>query len=769
MEAIAFTWSFPGGATGLAATASLLLALVCVSYFFTVRKLTAPMKLVPLALRLLALALITFCLCAPVKVLERKTAPKGDKPKIAIVMDKSSSMTLKGVKGRSRLEEASAEVKDCVRANSEDFDFSFFSFANSLVQENSLDSTAADPQDNALRPTALYKSIAEWTRRNGGAYKAAIWLSDGVDTASGAGIEQAVDALESGSPPIVFAAMTTTLKSKQSIEIERIEAPDGVRTGSDAQVTTILRCSGLDPATPLELKIKENGKQIWSERIEVASRGTFTKAIGASVPVRTQGIHSFESALVLGGREEAAAKWSVYGIEAPRLKVLLYMGSLDWGVRFMRRAFEDSDKISIDIRYAPDFLGSATGAPPKAKENFLRPDFLEQYDVALFMDLRRDQIPPEMETRLREYLSTGGSLLFLIPNAETAEAYASTPIEKLLPATFEKVSGSEGSQLDDKTRQFVEQMRRHREGLMMERSSRAKPGDMELPPLTKMSITDAGGRSGIFDYVSSGGVIDPLGIPSFEEFALIKEPKAGAEVLATHPIFKDAAGNPRALFAVQRFGQGRSALLATDPLWRWRMTLDSKCAHFENFWSHIITWLCAGAESRPHWVLNSLVVPSGKSIQLRFAIPPRTLSFKDLEFSAEKAGDTQTLALRPTERPDQFECEITPESGRLTTLRAKKAGQIVAEASITGGPAPAERELEMLRPDIAGLRRMAAACDGLVVERLAEVDFKKFLPPPSEASITREETQLWHNPLIFVAILLLIIAELLARRRLKMV
>jgi len=766
VETAAFSWSFPGGLWGLGSVALLILCAAIASYSFPIRSVKPWAKALLIALRLGFLAVALWCLCGPETVKERKGAP-GPKPKIAIVLDESSSMTLKGAKGKSRLDEAVAEAKETVRAYGEAFDFKFFAFSEGVRELSKIDD-AGNYDQRQLKSTELYKDIAELSRRLAGSYRAAICLTDGVDSSSGGRIEQALDALESGAPPHIFKAMTLPLKSKESVEIERIEAPAGVKAGSVAPVTMVVRCSGIEPSEPLEAQVLKNGRQIWREPIEVSSRGTFTKAISFNVPVKTPGAHSFEAVVSAGGRQEASVRWSVRGVEGGRLKVLIYMGGLDWGARFMRKAFEGSDLIGLEVKYAPDFLGSNTGVASKVTDSFVKPEDLEKYDALILMDLRRHQIKPEMERQLGEYLEKGGSLLFLVANTETGQEFANSPVEKFLPVSFER-NISQSSDLDEGTKQFVERMKRFRQGLMMERSARAKQGDLELPPLERFKVTDAGLRSGIFDYALEGGALKEQSVPAFEEFALVREAKPGADELAVHPGFKDAAGNPRALLATQRFGRGRSALMACDPLWRWKMSMDSKSVFYEGFWSHLITWLCAGRESQPQWKSKSLVLEAGKPAEIRFSLPPRSVPYKELEFSSECAGESRRLEMKPTERADEYKCEVTPAPGRSVALLAKRAGATVAEISVSGGPPPQARELETLRPDIACLKRMAAASGGELVERLSDAGIAKLEPPKDAAPTIKEETPLWHRASVFAALLALVCAELLVRRSFRLV
>jgi len=190
-----------------------------------------------------------------------------------------------------------------------------------------------------------------------------------------------------------------------------------------------------------------------------------------------------------------------------------------------------------------------------------------------------------------------------------------------------------------------------------------------------MVVTDAGAESGVFDYALKNGSIDRNAIPAFEEFAPVKSLKPGAEALAVHPSALAASATPRPLFAVQRFGLGRSAVLATDPLWRWRMTIPSKSNFFESFWAGSIAWLSAGRDLRPRWNLTSLVVPSGKPCRVLFSVPPRGSSISELDLFAGRENAMKPLAMNASSGPRLYEGFVTITPGERLLRRAVKNGQ----------------------------------------------------------------------------------------------
>lgn len=759
-------WSFPFGWTGVAIASCALLAGALVSYLTPVRDLPRWTKALLFALRAGFILLLLFCICGPKSVKEERQKD-GARPKLAVVIDESSSMRLKDAKGRSRIDEAMKQLDEAIRRSDlSKFDIRNFAFSDGFRE---LPSPLSIPPANAdsVRPTFLYRNIAGWSRRlSSESYQAVVCISDGIDN-SGDPIETAIEALEGDAPPHVFVPAITALKSKKSVEFERIESPPAVRTSSIPISTAMLKCSGLDPSETVELQVKASGKVIWRERVKPGPDGSIARTLSFETPVKTPGSQRFEASASIAGKELASASWSIWGVEKWRMKTLLFMGSLDWAARYMRTAFENNERIDLDVKFSPDFLGPNTGVPSKIKELFVSPDELSKYDIVILMNMRRGQMLPAMESELRGYVERGGALLFMAANTNSAQEYAKSPLERLLPVRFEAGLG-EGASLDPKTRLFLEKMNRYREGLAMERSSIQRKGSMELPPLTKFKLTEAGLASGVFSYAIEEGKLSERKTPSFEDFALVREAKPGAEILAIHPSFS-AGDSPRILMAVQRFGKGRSAVLATDPLWRWKLSMDSASPSYEQFWSGLLSWLGAGTLSHPYWRLDSIVREAGRQTPLRFAIPPASqVKFEELAFSAETDGKSQPLAMSPTGKPGEYSATFTPQSAKASLLRARRGEELVAEASISGGPEAVSRELERLRPDIANLRRLGSLNNGKFCERLSDLKLDSLFAPQDTPVLKKEETPLWHNAAVFAALLAMICAELIIRRTFKM-
>ena len=95
---------------------------------------------------------------------------------------------------------------------------------------------------------------------------------------------------------------------------------------------------------------------------------------------------------------------------------------------------------------------------------------------------------------------------------------------------------------------------------------------------------------------------DWAAVPALASISPLGGPKPGASVLA---VTGGPGGTPRALVAVQRFGEGRSMVFTGEASWRWRMLLPTSDQSYERFWRQAVRWL---GQAAPDPV--SLVLPA---------------------------------------------------------------------------------------------------------------------------------------------------------------
>jgi hypothetical protein len=262
-----------------------------------------------------------------------------------------------------------------------------------------------------------------------------------------------------------------------------------------------------------------------------------------------------------------------------------------------------------------------------------------------------------------------------------------------------------------------------------------------------------------------------ISLPKFQDFALITREKPGAVVLAVHPTFT-TGGKNRILIAVQQYGKGRTAVLATDPLWRWKLSLNSKDPSYNQFWKQFLGWLVPAKQKTPYWNLPSAILTAKKKVNVILAVPPsykkdpKKLQCRLMEL---KSGAVTKLNLR--QKTSQEYCvDITPNREGIFRLTASEKNRVVTETVFTAASPSGNEELERLKPSPETIKALADTSFSSMQTLSEPFNMKSWLPTSENKrpESIRKEIPLWHNVWIFILILVLFLSDLLIRRHFKL-
>jgi hypothetical protein len=251
-------------------------------------------------------------------------------------------------------------------------------------------------------------------------------------------------------------------------------------------------------------------------------------------------------------------------------------------------------------------------------------------------------------------------------------------------------------------------------------------------------------------------------VPKYSDFASVKTWKPGAEVLAVHA--QAAPGTAaRVLLARQPFGAGWTATLATDLLWRWKMSLPSTSHAVEKFWQQLMLSLAP----MPGQGLR-LVKTSGPATVYR----PVTLRMEGAQtaptLTQSNGKETSPVPVREAEGAEgkAWEAVFAPTSaGRLECIARDASGN---EAKITMQVAATAQNLEMsnLPADVEGLRRLAEATGGALIGD--EPVFRQVKDALEDFSQPERVRPLWNSSWLLGLLLALYAVELITRRTMKL-
>lgn len=649
------------------------------SYRSSVARLGALPSLGVMLLRTALLITLLWCIANPVH-LERATAPAPEPvaeavampPRLAVVVDRSDSMTLPDNRGRSRLDDALAKWRRLEKTAQGHFgETRYYSFAEDLRTAATLDEALA--RTGGTSETKLYQSIAQLLKKPAAERSEAIVvLTDGLDTSTESEALLRENALAAGVPVYFVPGNNRSARPDPFLRVREWRVPPTALPNSEFAVEVAFEAfSRADRSVPFSLW--QAGRQIAAGELALT---TGSNLVPRSFPVRVAEPGPVELVLRLGATGDAAvAARAVTRVVSPRekkLRVLIHQGTLDWGFRHFTEALRTDPTFEFSTIITPDAgIALARGRTAGTQglgdlPNSAQP--LAPFNCVVLTQPNPTRITPAQQRALVEFVRGGGALFFMSPDADAMARFAGTPLQELLPVTLE-AAGAPGANLTGK--------------------------------LLAFQATESGRTSPIFARAARGGGTLQ---PRFIDYVPLSHAKPGAEILAVHPTAIDPVSKqPHILIATQPFGRGRGALLTTDTLWRWKLDEPSDSRVVETFWQQL---LLAIATPRDVGGLRFLNVPTqvrvGQAVTLRLggiaSEKPPLVTLKD---PAGRSTRVAATLHRDPEAP--WSIDWTPqEAGPWEIVAGTEKGEVanifpLVVAEVAGELARGPPALELLR------------------------------------------------------------------------
>jgi uncharacterized membrane protein len=660
---------------------------------------------------------------------------------VAILVDGSRSMGLGDAGGARRIDRARAIVSnELLPALSPRFRTDVLQFGERV--------TALDPANLAAtdRRTELAAALnAVRDKYRGRAVAGIVLLSDGGDNGSA----DAAAAAAAGVP--IYAVGVGPRTAARDREVVSVTAADSVLSDAVVDVAVSAVAHGYGAAS-FELRLLENGRAIDLRKVTPAAEGApiseiFHVSPNRDVPtVYTVEIPSAGDEIVAENNARSAL---VPAASRPR-RVLLVQGAPGFEHSFLRRAWAGDRGLEIDsvVRKGRDDSGAETYyvQAVQSRANALLGGFpntreaLFQYDVVVLANVEPDQLLSAQIALSREFVrERGGGLLVLGARGFQRQGLRDTPLEDVLPLEI----------ID-------------RGGLVDVVQATASPGR------NRVVLTAAGREHPMMQLATDPESNDKRwgSIPALASVSPLGGPKPGASVLA---VTGGPGGAPRALVAVQRFGEGRSMVFTGEASWRWRMQAPTTDQTYERFWRQAVRWL---AQNAPEPI--SLTVPPapapGVGIPIAIAahdagFVPRADAEVEVRVTAP-GGRVETLRADPTTSAGEFRASIRASEPGVyrVAVSARRGTTPLGSASATMLVGGVDAEMTDPRLNEETLQRVAHASGGAV---LAGNDIKGLLArleagAPAAIAATRKD--LWHTGWSFAMLAGLLAAEWLFRR-----
>ncbi len=719
-------------------------------YGRTLRKLDPPARTTLVLLRAGLLLLVFLCLANPVRV-EAPRSPEPGRDALAVLVDYSASMNSADHRGLTRLGDAARTWTLLKEGIGADFpQISHHRFAGSVV--------ATAGFDDALRggtpggETLLYSSLRGILSSTPAAVVA---LTDGLDTS-----EENPDALVREAlqrrVPLYFVVGQNRLRPAETLAIRALKVPRRVLRQSEFTAVAVMQAGTAQAGSlPVELW---SGETKLAETTLPLRTGLNTLAWPVTVKANEPGMLPLEFRAGAGLIREISA-CTAQVVTHTEVNTLYYQGAFQWGFPFLVAALESDPGFRVTAILNPSLhvqtsLSSKGGTMPRDLPDTA--EALQPFHIVVLSHVFADQLSSRQQNALVEYARNGGSVLFVTQDTEAASRFAGTPLEKMLPVVFEPPKPKFADDLAE--RQFQDQMAAigGASSSADTRFANSALRQQQVPPLHAFAQPQTrGAASRLFRHGPEA--------PRFSDYAAVRQAKSGAEIIAVHPSDRDpSTGDPRVLIARQRFGDGYTAAMTTDLLWRWKMSLPSGSRVAEVFWQQFLLSLAqpgAGGALR--------FLKSGESAGVGHTVSVQLESLNDTPFAVEAIsplGTRQPLIPKPGasgEDEGPRSIAFTPDvEGRWDIVASTTEG---AAARTTINISKSNRTLESsnLPPDMQGLRRIAEATGGAILDRDNPLPDALVADPQAP---TKNALPLWHSPWLLAALLGFYAAELIVRR-----
>lgn len=647
----------------------------------------------------------------------------------------------------SRLDLAGSLLSKSARpvfdALSQDLDIGYYVFGTTLRMLGEGDHLATNALSGLLAEetgTSIADSLEAVVESGRGVPLAGIvLLTDGLETSS----QRTESVLRNlGVKGIPVYAVPMGLADPDDVSIRNIVMQEVAFSGDKVPVRVQVRSKGYEKRAAV-LSVRLNGRSVATRSIRLAG-GLQFEDMFFNVDQHEKGATKVEIEIEPFADEATAANNRLersVSVVNEKINVLCIEGSARWEYRYLMAMLKRDPRINVTFiatRSGPEIARNSSEYIARFPE---RREDAFKYDLVILGDVDSAFFSGDEFLRLEELVrDRGGSLLMLCGARFAPSSYSGTPVEKMLPVTFEP--DAEWKDVDDSVYPVLTP-----EG----RSS-----------LVMTLEADQEENDSVWSRVAPLEWVPPL-----------LETRSGATVLAT---LSDSSSrvDKYPLVAWQRYGTGKCMLIATDRMWLLRFKSGDK--YHWRVWSQYIQFLTLsrlmGEHKRIRLEKDRAIYPVDGHVQLYAHLlddryePIMQSGFDVLVVPLDVPGaQPQRVALRPDAgNPGLYEGYFSPTQPGRYRVEANAGDSDLANTT-EFQVSNVEPEMAHTEMQIDSLRRVADMSGGkcLGMQELGEL--ASLLDLERYEETYRSEVPLWDNGWILVLLIALMGSEWIFRRR----
>ena len=698
-------------------------------------------RLVLTVLRVAILSLVLFCLFRPVLVVKAAVPQQNF---LGILLDDSRSMQIADVNGQTRSAFVTGNLAGpeapALKALSSRFvlrNFKFSAAAQRLASANDLTFGGAQTKLGAALDGARQELA-------GLPLAGLVLVSDGADTTD-AELSEALLALKAADVPVFTVGLGRETLTKD-VQIDRVSTPTSALKGTSLMVDALVTQTGYAGET-VTLDVEDEGRFVGSQEFKLpidgepaAVRVRFTASDPGPRVFRFR-IASRVGELVTQNNQRDA----LVDVYDRTEKILYFEGEPRPEQKFIHRAVDDDKNLQVvtlvrtaDNKYYRLVLDNAeqlAGGFPKTRDELFgyRGLILGSIEAGAFTGDQLRMISEFVERR-------GGGLLMLGGGRSFSEGgYAGTPVADALPVVLDRVTRS----LD--TWQIAR---------LKIRPTRAGEGHA----LSQIAATEAASLNRWND------------LPALISANTIKAVKPGATVLLTGT---DERRATQPVLAFQRYGRGKALAFTVLDSWRWQMhaSMPLEDMTHENIWRQLLRWLVEGVPGPVEVHTSTDRVEAGEPVTITADVVDDTfLELNDAQVTAKVTTPQGAIVDVPMqwtgERNGQYRGTfVSSDQGMYAaSVDASRDGKAIGQGQAHVRAAPGDAEYFDATMHAARLKRIADETGGRFYTPETMGTLAEDLKYTGRGVTTVEERDLWHMPIVLLALVGLTCAEWAYRR-----
>ncbi len=730
----------------LAAAAGLYVAWT----YWQVRALAGRPRVLLLATRIALLLILVFAVLRPMLLLRVAVSQQNY---VGVLVDDSRSMQVVDEAGAARGDyvrrQAGTADAPLVAALGERFVPRVFRFSSDT--ERLLSSDGLTFQGTGTRlGDALDRAREELS---GLPVAGLVVISDGADNAETT-LDQPIAALRAQGVP-VFTVGVGSERLSRDVQVTRVETPRRVLEGTSLIVDVVVTQTGYRGAT-VPLVVEEDGRTVGTQQITLPPDGE-SQTVKVRFKAGAAGLHTFSFSIPEQEGEEVARnnrRDMLIDVRDRSERILLAEGEPRPEAKFIKQATDKDDHLQVVFLLrtamatanAPDkFWRGGVASPDELQFGFpTTREELFRYRGLILGSFEAAAFTPEQQRMIEEFVGVRGGGLLVLGGARSLSegGWAGTPLSNALPISLDASAS---------------------EPIMPPVELSVRPTLLgQSHPAVQIADT-AEAAAARWDELPTVFAVNAAPATAL---------KPGASLLLSAP----GRGNrDQVVLAYQRYGRGKTLALPVQDTWLWRMhaSMAVEDTTHQFFWQRLTRWLVDGVPEQVSVAATPDQVQRGEPVTL-------TAEIFDAEYRGVNDGRVLAHVTHPSgrvedvpmewtvEQDGEYRARFTPtEDGtyRIAVDGTRRSGEAIDRAvtALRAGPSDAEYFDAAMRAPL--LRRLAEETGGRFFRAADTTTLAEAISYSGRGVTLVEERDLWDMPVILLAVLGLMAAEWLTRRK----